>query len=493
MSAAFNRCIANVTAARQGFDRCCLALDSGPSFRKAVPEYKSNRKDRGEPYREQIRRTIERLAADGCVPLEAPAVGSFALTDKPSYAEADDVAGWFVEQYSERVKDIAEEEMGAWSCVLLSDDGDWEQLIDDAAGVYVLKSALRGSEKWNEAKVREERGGVTPAQIPDLKALMGDKGDNFKGYTGPAKERDPAHPDVDQGCNPGVGGGHAASLLKRYSNAIAIFEVAETPEGRAARWEADGVKPGIRAILERHGRAVAEKGLYLATIRRTLPVLDFAAVLAPPTVKTIAKNADYAMPPDEEAAPVAAPLAVVVRAESASLAARGIDVFALQPKGLQALESLAKTLYDSRLYGQYGNWQAIMAVAIEANERGIPVASAVRQAHVIQGKVGWPAAFLAGLILSSGKADIFELVSTDAQQATIRYKRKGRPEGTFQVTIENARADGQLDKWLREKKSVRIMLQWKCFREGARAMFPDVCSGMHEVDEIGGDGGREAA
>ncbi len=484
-SAAFRRTVDVVTAARVGFDRCMLAIDSGPSFRKVCPEYKANRKDRGEPYREQLKRTIERLVADGCVPIVAPAIGTFPGTGAASYAEADDVMGWAVEEYSKRVSPLSEEAMVNWSFAILSDDSDMEQLIDDAACVLVIKSQLRGGAYWTESTVIEKRG-VNPTQIADVKALAGDGSDDYKGYTGPQKPRDPAYPDKDPGCNPGVGPAHAAFLIQRFGGALSVFDAGATPEERAAKWEAAGVKPGIRATLERHGRGVAEKGLFLATIRRELPGLDFSTVMAEPVVAKISRQAEYTMPPDDGPCSMQEPMAMASHHEErAPLVTRGIDVFALQPKGLAALESLAKTLYDSRLYSQYANWQAIMAVAIEANERGIPVASAVRQAHVIQGKVGWPAAFLAGLILSSGKAEVFELVSTDASQATIAYKRRGRPEGTFRVTVEDAKDDGQLDKWVREKKSVRVMLTWKCFREGARAIFPDVCSGMHEVEELG--------
>jgi 5'-3' exonuclease len=495
LGTAHKRTVDRVTELRADFDRCALAIDTGKSFRKACAEYKANRTEREAAYHEQLKRTIDRLVADGCVALPAPAIGTFPLTEAKSYAEADDVAGWAVEEYSKIVGPMTKEQAAGWCLALYSDDGDWEQLIDDEANVYVIKSALRGGEKWTDAKVLEKRG-VYPRKIPDLKALIGDDSDNYDGFCGEWADADPAKPNASPRRKPGIGPKHGASLVKGYGGALDIFD-----RGNPEKWEADGVPPATRGHLSRHGRAIAERGLFLATIRRDLPGLDFAAVMAEPVVKPIAQAPEYSMPPDEEPTSIAAPpasvasLSMVVRPEPAPIAVRGIDVFALQPKGLHALESLSKTLYDSRLYSQYSNWQAIMAVAIEANERGIPVASAVRQAHVISGKVGWPAAFLAGLILSSGKADLFELISTDATQATIAYKRVGRPEGTFQVTTSDAADDGQLEKWKREKKSVRVMLQWKCYREAARAFFPDVCSGMHSIDELGGvtDDGREAA
>lgn len=490
-SAAFNRTIDNVTAARVGFDRCMLAVDSGPSFRKRFPEYKANRKDRGEPYREQLKRAIERLTADGCVPVVAPKVGEFA-NEFPAFAEADDVMGWAVEEYSKIVGPMSEEAASEWQFAILSDDSDMEQLIDDAANVIVVKSSLRGGEHWNEAKVIEKRG-VGPDKIADIKALAGDKTDNYDGYTGPPKPRDPARPDVDMGNNPGVGPAHAVSLIKLYGGALEVFDL--KVDELAVQWEADGVKPGIRATLARHGRAVAERGMFLATIRRDLDELDFAAVLAPPVVSKIETSPPYFAAPTaiQEASfePVAEPTEA---RQSTALAARVVgaqlDVYGLQPRGLPEVEAVAAIVMNSRAYGFANKEQVVMAI-VEARERGVPVGAALRAAYNVRGKLAWSASFLAALVLASGKADHFEITETTSQRATLEYKRVGRPGGSFTFTIEEAQRAGWCragasgeSKWL---TNPRTMLRWAALREAARAFFADVVSGMYTPDEIGGD------
>jgi 5'-3' exonuclease len=515
MGEAHRRCVDQITRARVGFDRCVLAVDTGPSFRKVVPEYKSKRTDRGEAYREQLRRTIDRLVADGCVALPAPPIGSFPLTDKPSFAEADDVAGWAVEQYSQLVAKIAEEDMGAWCCALLSDDSDWEQLICDTAGVYVQKSALRGGEKWDEAKVREKRG-VAPAQIPDLKALAGDKSDDYKGYTGPAKERDPANPEVDPGNNPGIGEGIAAGLLQKYGSALAIFDLpAASPEERASLWEAAGVKPGVRATLARHGRAVAERNLFLSTIRRDLPGLDFATVMAEPVVKPIAKPRTYddgadlladvtpavgelsappPLAPTVVGEPVPSPamaahVGLALRPPSTiSIQASNFDTLAFQPKDPNALWKCAETLYNSRVYAQFSNVESVFACIFEARERGVSAGVALRNAYIVKGKLAWSAAFMVALVKDSGLAKVFRIISTTSEKAVLEYQHVDDPQPmTFEFTIAEAKHAGWLKsgergdgKWLTNPRS---MLRWAAMRECVRFAWPEVVAGIYTPDE----------
>jgi hypothetical protein len=61
---------------REGHDRVAICCDSGKSFRAEIwPSYKANRPDRGEAYRNQLRLTIEALAAEGCSVFRAPRYG----------------------------------------------------------------------------------------------------------------------------------------------------------------------------------------------------------------------------------------------------------------------------------------------------------------------------------------------------------------------------------------------------------------------------------
>jgi 5'-3' exonuclease len=481
LGTAHKRTVDLVTELRADFDRCALAIDTGKSFRKVCAEYKANRTEREAAYHEQLKRTIDRLVADGCIALPAPAIGTFPLTNAQSFAEADDVAGWAVEEYSKIVGPMTKEQAAGWCLALYSDDGDWEQLIDDEANVYVIKSALRGGEKWTDAKVLEKRG-VYPRKIPDLKALIGDDSDNYDGFCGEWPEPDPAKPNAPLRRKPGIGPKHGASLIKGYGGALDIFD-----RGNPEKWEADGVPPATRAHLTRHGRAVAERGIFMSTIRRDLPGLDFATVMTEPVVKPVPATSAPVFTeesiPDAVFEPVATP-----RQESTALArvtATPIDIYALQPRSLSEVEKLAIMVMDSRSYG-FGSKEQVVMVIMDSRERGVPVGAALRAAYNVQGKIAWSASYLAGLILASGKADHFEIVESTMTQATISYKRVGRPEGRFTFTIEEAQKAGWIkggSKWM---TNPRTMLRWAVIREAARAFFADVVSGMYTPDEIGG-------
>ncbi len=92
---------------------------------------------------------------------------------------------------------------------------------------------------------------------------------------------------------------------------------------------------------------------------------------------------------------------------------------------------------------------------------------------------------IAGLVLSSGRAEIFELIPEKCNdtRATVRFKRRGREEGEFPYTIDDAKRAGLVgkDTW---QKFTKNMLRAAAIREAARAYFPDVTSGVYMPDEL---------
>lgn len=502
LGTAHKRTVEAVAAARVGYDRCFLAVDSGPSFRKQIPEYKADREDRGNAYREQLKRTIDRLQADGCAVIVAPPVGTFPATGQPSYAEADDVLGWAVWQYVAHVVNLGEEDRDGWRFVIFSDDSDMEQLVDDEAGVAVLKTSLRGGEQWDEARVTEKRG-VPPEKIADMKALCGDKADDYDGYCGELMPQDPATPNVKPKHKPGIGPAHAATLIKQYGGALEIFDL-KVPD-LAAQWEADGIKPGIRATLSRHGRAQAEKGLFLATICHELPGLDFAVVLAEPVVKKIVEAREYddgtdllatAKPLDRSpevvgdtaALPVAS-TGLAIRAPAAiSIQTSNFDTLAFQPKDPHGLWKCAETLFNSRVYAQFPNVESVFACIFEARERGVSAGVALRNAYIVKGKLAWSAAFMVALVKDSGLAKVFRIIETTSEKAVLEYQHANDPKPMlFTFTIAEAKNAGWLKsgergdgKWLTNPRS---MLRWAAMRECVRFAWPEVVAGIYTPDE----------
>lgn len=142
-------------------DAVLVAWDSGkPTFRhETFTEYKGTRKQLDQELIVQFPIAREYLDAYGMKRYECDGI------------EADDIIGSMAKQYPD-VK-----------IHILSSDRDLLQLIDPTTDVYLMKKGISEMEVMDEAKLKETLG-ITPAQIIDLKALMGDTADNIPGVKG---------------------------------------------------------------------------------------------------------------------------------------------------------------------------------------------------------------------------------------------------------------------------------------------------------------------
>jgi DNA polymerase-1 len=161
----------------------------GGSFRNGIyPEYKAGREAQPEDLRAQLP-LVEAL----CEAFRVPIV-------EVSDFEADDVIATLVEQAPE----------GAEVCIV-STDKDLMQLV--GPGV-VLLDTMKGR-RIDEAAV-EERFGVPPSQLLDLRALVGDPSDNIPGVKG-------------------IGEKGAAQLIREWGSLDALLEGAEQVKAKRAR------------------------------------------------------------------------------------------------------------------------------------------------------------------------------------------------------------------------------------------------------------------
>lgn len=471
MGAAHRRTVEWIAKLRDGWDRVVIAADSGPSFRKAkVETYKAGRTNPGAAYFEQRKRTLVRLKADACVIVEGPELDG-------GHAEADDVLGWLVDRFVAHCRaHVGETDLDNWYLRIVSQDGDLEQLVSDADGVDLLK--LTGGDAWKEVQVYNARG-VPPHKVAHLKALCGDKSDAYEGFQG-------------------IGDKTGATLINRFGDAVAAVAGADDPAVKLTAPQ--------RASLKAGGPDLAAKGLYLATLRTDLP-LDFASIIFPePQIGTIVGDEPLGGEPVPAPRPTpAAPEPAASRAlapsaapepekPSAALAVRPQNGHAmtfgpldLQPSDLESAWRVTKPLFEARVYPQFPNRESMLAAIMDARERGVPVSAALRNAYVVKGKLGWSAGYLAGLVLSSGRADYFELVpdECDDKRATVRFRRVGRHEGRHAFTIEDARKAGYFQSGMWEKEP-RAMLRAAAVRTAARAYFPDVVANLYMPDELRG-------
>ena len=209
-------------------DHAAVAFDlPAPTFRhKAYAAYKAGRKGMPEELRQQMPVLKEML----------PLMG-FTLVEKEGY-EADDILGT-----------LSQAAAREGECFLATGDRDALQLVGEQVTVLLASTKMGRPETtaFDKAAIREKYG-LDPAQLIDLKALMGDTSDNIPGV-------------------PGVGEKTALDLLHRYGSLDAIYENLDTLD----------IRESLRLKLQ-SGRDSAYLSRELGTICRTAPVeTDMAA------------------------------------------------------------------------------------------------------------------------------------------------------------------------------------------------------------------------
>ncbi len=150
---------------------------------------------------------------------------NISICEKAGY-EADDILGTYAECAKQKGMEVR----------IISGDRDMLQLSDSRVLIRIPKTGRGGTtvENYYPDDVVEKYG-VTPAQIIELKALMGDSSDNIPGV-------------------PGVGEKTAVALLKQYPDVKTIYENIE------------GIEKKRTKTLLLEGRESAEMSKALATI-----------------------------------------------------------------------------------------------------------------------------------------------------------------------------------------------------------------------------------
>ena len=195
----------------------------GPTFRhKDYSEYKAGRKPTAPELRPQFDLVRECLTAMGVRQLTCPTF------------EADDILGTFARRCEEAGIDA----------LLVTGDRDSMQLVSETSHVLYTRRGVSDVVRYTPQKVLEDFG-VTPAQIPDLKGLMGDASDNIPGV-------------------PGIGEKTAVKLLAAYGTLENAFDHAQDDlKGKQREKMLDGRMSGL----------MSKK---IATITRFVPLDDIS-------------------------------------------------------------------------------------------------------------------------------------------------------------------------------------------------------------------------
>ncbi len=155
--------------------------------------------------------------------------------------EADDILGTLA----------TSAEQSGNSCVIATGDRDALQLVSDSTRVLLTVTKMGRPEITDYTpEALFQKYGLTPPEMIELKALMGDSSDNIPGVAG-------------------VGEKTATDLIMRYHSLDYIYEHIDELE----------IKEGVRTKL-RAGRDSAFKSRWLGTICRTAPIgTDLGAYL----------------------------------------------------------------------------------------------------------------------------------------------------------------------------------------------------------------------
>lgn len=176
-----------------------------PTFRhQQYSQYKANRMKSPDGLNEQQPRVVEVVQA-----MNVP------IYEMSGY-EADDVIATITKQAKDRVE-----------VIIATGDKDSYQIVDSRVRVYAPRKSFSDTVILDEKAV-EEKMGVRPNQIPDLKGLAGDPSDNLPGVNG-------------------IGTAGAAKLLQKYDTIENLYKhLDELPE-RQAKVLAEGAEDAIQS------------------------------------------------------------------------------------------------------------------------------------------------------------------------------------------------------------------------------------------------------
>lgn len=202
-------------------DYAAVAFDvPAPTFRhKTYDGYKSTRKPMPEELKVQLPYAKQAMAALG-----------ISVVEWEGY-EADDLLGTLSRRF-EAVGDA----------YLLTGDRDALQLVSDHT--TVLLAGNKETVPFTPTVFAQHYAGLSPHQLIDLKAIMGDASDHIPGV-------------------PGIGEKGALSLLCTYASLDNLYQHLDAPD----------LKPALREKL-RAGEASARLSYFLATIHREVPLSD---------------------------------------------------------------------------------------------------------------------------------------------------------------------------------------------------------------------------
>jgi 5'-3' exonuclease len=462
--------IAKVRALASGQPHVAICVDGPRSrdLRKAIdPTYKAQRDTAPEALFHQIKCAIDVLRADG-----------FPIWEADGY-EADDVIASAV--HAALVPDAVKTDLSS-DILIVTADKDLCQLVGPRV---TIKHALKG-DVLDEAAV-VAKFGITPAQIGDYLALVGDASDNIKGAKG-------------------IGAKTAVKLLASYGSLDKIMAGGGeglTPAVRDSLVEFSSRCDTVRALIAlRTDVPVNIEEAFAARVPATAP--EEPCMPEPstePSTSTAAPaTGNSASPPPQERVD-RAPDTSVESHERAQVQQELLRVgqlmpapaptaweMQLEPRSMMEAWDLSRHMFQSKLFNAYGTPDAVLSTILAGRELGLQAMASLRAMHIIEGKPTLSAGAIQSLVLKSKLCTYFRCTERTNTHATFVGKRGNDPEVRLTFTVEDAKrawsgAPEKFEKsgWGRNPADLCVA---RAATKLARLLWPDVIAGFYAVEEM---------
>lgn len=417
---------------RESVEHVIICCDAPPYLRAEIePSYKAQREKPDDEMLAQKRWLMGRIEKDG-----------YQIAKAKGH-EADDVIATLAKAY--------------WWCQdvrIVGADKDCAQCVTESVRMYVPAVGQRPAEVRGPAEV-EAKFGVHPMGMGLWLALAGDGGDNIKGV-------------------PGVGPKKAAAIVNQclslagIREALASFEEGEEP---SAMWRS------VRDHIEE-----LELAAQLTVLRTDVPV-DATALLERRDAQRLVDEPDNDTPPEVDGEPVTGPGVAKARPGTAALATYGVTTEDLQPVDLESARTIAKWVYNGRLYPQFPTPESIFTIILRGKELGLGVTTSLAGFHLIEGKPAASADLIRSLAERDPNCEYFLLVESTATSATWETKHKLQPKPVrYTYTLEEAATAGlRGGNW---QKRPRDMLCKTAGSKLARIVYPRATMGLYDPDEF---------
>lgn len=417
---AYRRTISAVNEYGAGYSHVAVCVDRPPYRRSEIDPHYKQQRERAPEVMIEQLRAVEQRLDDD----------GYHVFGAQGF-EADDVIATLCEWAVKHGGEVT----------IYSADKDMLQLVGER--VSVISTASR--QKYGPAEVKEKMG-VAPELVPDLLALTGDKADNVPGING-------------------VGPKTAAAWLNEHGGL-------------------EGVLLGAARLEPARFREVVSQSKDIIARSWRLTQLSTDAPINPEKIME-PKEPKQTEAAEQEAEVIDMPKQTAIAKVEQRIVTEPVAwERALEPVGIEAAWKLAHGLLKSRMFGDWPNAEAILGVIMTGRSFGLDAVTSLRSFFNIKGRASPSSQLLIGLVKRSPICEWFRLVESTEKSATWETKRRDEPEATrMSYTLEDAGLAGLLknDQWIKRPKT---MLRWRAGVELARAVYPDLVSGLYSVEEM---------